>query len=50
MAVQLKRIAGAVRQGGKLIPLYDGDPVPEPAQPEGLLARAWGAVSRLWRP
>lgn len=30
MAVRPKRIAGAVRKDGKLIPLADGEPLPPP--------------------
>lgn len=32
MAVQMKRIGGGVRQGGKLIPLSDGEALPPPPE------------------
>lgn len=36
MAIEFKRIAGAVRQDGKLIPIMDGEqvPAPKPSPPE----------------
>lgn len=34
MAVTFRRIAGAVRQGGKLVPLEEGEPVPPPETSE----------------
>lgn len=33
MAVQIKRLAGAVRQEGRLVPLLDGEPLPPPPEP-----------------
>ena len=35
MAVSVKRVAGAVRQDGKLIPLSDGEALPPPQAPDG---------------
>jgi hypothetical protein len=32
MAISFKRIAGAVRQDGKLVPLDDGESMPEPSE------------------
>ena len=34
MALRPKRIAGAVRQDGRLVPIEDGDAVPEPKPKE----------------
>lgn len=34
MAIQFRRIAGAVRQNGRLVPFDDGEAVPEPPLPE----------------
>lgn len=34
MAIEFKRIAGAVRQDGKLIPLVEGEALPPPPPPE----------------
>lgn len=48
MAVQLKRIAGAVRHDGKLVPIADGDPLPPPVDP-GWVARKWDAIKGLWK-
>lgn len=33
MAIEFKRIAGAVRQDGKLIPLQEGEKAPPPEAP-----------------
>lgn len=30
MAVEMKRIAGAVRRDGKLVPIVEGEPLPPP--------------------
>jgi len=35
MAVTAKRIAGAVRKDGKLIPLSDGEALPPPKEVDG---------------
>lgn len=34
MALRPKRIAGAVRQDGRLVPIKDGEAVPEPKPKE----------------
>ncbi len=36
MAITFKRVAGAVRQDGKLVPLEDGEPVPDGPPTEAL--------------
>lgn len=35
MAVTIRRVAGGLRQDGKLVPLEDGQPVPPPPEPSG---------------
>ena len=34
MAVELQRIAGAVRVEGQLVPFKDGEPLPDPPEVE----------------